>query len=224
MSFLARSVVRRWSCEVALSSTESVMEILSDAQTEYEDQAFEGLILQKEEVRAQEFYGCVFTGCSFLETAFIGCRFVDCEFRECDLSLCRVADCSFSNTRFQGSQVIGVNWTEASWPKRGLLSSIEFTDCAISHSTFIGLSLRGVNITGCVARDVDFAEVDLSQANCRHTDFSDSRFLHTDLTEADFTGASNYAIDANLNVLKRTKFLLPEAISLLYSLDIILSE
>jgi uncharacterized protein YjbI with pentapeptide repeats len=201
-----------------------MQEILGGVQAEHEDQAFVGLILQKKEVRAQEFYGCLFTGCSFLETAFIECRFVDCKFRECDLSLCRVVDCSFTNTRFQSSQVIGVNWTEASWPRRGLLASIKFADCAISHSTFVGLSLRGIDITGCVARDVDFAEADLSQANCSHTDFSESRFLHTDLTEADFRGASNYAIDANLNVLKRTRFSLPEAMSLLYSLDIILSE
>lgn len=200
------------------------MELLSGAQTEFDGQSFAGIAFQKEEVRAKEFYGCVFTGCSFLETAFVGCRFVDCLFKECDLSLCRVVDCSFINTRFQSSQVIGVNWTEASWPKRGLLASIEFADCAISHSTFIGLSLRGIEMSNCVARDVDFAEADLSQANCTRTDFADSRFLHTDLTESDFRGARNYAIDANLNVLKRTKFSLPEAMSLLYSLDIILSE
>ncbi|MGD9047345.1 MAG: pentapeptide repeat-containing protein [Anaerolineae bacterium] len=200
------------------------MEALSDAQIEYEDQSFAGLVLQKGEVRAKEFYGCLFSGCSFLETAFVGCRFMDCVFKECDLSLCRVVECSFTNTRFQASQVIGVNWTEASWPKRGLLASIEFADCAISHSTFIGLSLRGIEMSGCVARDVDFAEADLCQANCTQTDFVDSRFLHTDLTEADFRGARNYAIDANLNVLKRTQFSLPEAMSLLYSLDIILSE
>jgi uncharacterized protein YjbI with pentapeptide repeats len=75
----------------------------------------------------------------------------------------------------------------------------------------------------CVAKGVDFADADLSQADCGHTDFGESRFLHTDLTEADFVGATNYAIAPNLNVLKRTKFSLPEAMSLLYGLEIILS-
>jgi uncharacterized protein YjbI with pentapeptide repeats len=201
-----------------------MVEIQPDVPAAYEDQTFRGLDLRRREIHEQEFYGCVFSGCSFLETAFVGCRFVDCQFKKCDLSLCRVEGCSFTNTRFQESQVIGVNWTEASWPKHGLLRSIGFANCALSHSTFIGLSLREINLTGCVARDVDFAEADLSRANCTQTDFADSGFLHTDLTEADFTGASNYAIDANLNLLKRTKFSLPEAMSLLYSLDIILSE
>ena len=120
--------------------------------------------------------------------------------------------------------MVGINWSEASWPKRGLLRSIDLIRCAISHSTFIGLSLRRMQIAECLARDVDFTEADLSQADCRHTDFAQSRFLHTDLTKADFTGATNYAIAPNLNVLKKTKFSLPEAMSLLYGLDIILED
>ena len=201
-----------------------MIDLLSAVPAEYEDQTFDGLALAGEQVRAKEFESCVFVGCSFLETTFTACRFVDCEFVRCDLSLCRVEDCSFTGVKFMDSQVIGVNWTEASWPTRGLFNAIGFERCAISHSTFIGLGLRRVKIVGCVARDADFAEADLSQANCAGTDFKDSRFLHTDLTEADFTGATNYAIAANLNVLRKTRFALPEAMSLLYGLDIILSE
>lgn len=201
-----------------------MIDLLSAETAEYEDQTFDGLALAGKEVRAKEFAGCTFVGCSFLETAFSACRFVDCEFVRCDLSLCRVEDCSFTSVKFIDSQVIGVNWTEASWPARGLFNAIGFERCAISHSTFIGLGLRRVEIIDCVARDADFAEADLTRANCAGTDFKDSRFLHTDLTEADFTGATNYAIAANLNVLRRTRFALPEAMSLLYGLDIILTE
>jgi uncharacterized protein YjbI with pentapeptide repeats len=199
-------------------------ELLTAALGAYEEQSFEGLSLQGEEIRFKEFYGCRFSRCSFLETAFGHCRFVDCEFVDCDLGLCRVKSCSFTNTVFTKSQVVGVNWTEASWPKRGLLRAIDFFDCAISHSTFLGLSLREINICGCMAHNADFAEADLSRATCTGTDFADSRFLHTDLTGADFVGARNYAISPTMNVLKRTKFSLPEAISLLYGLDIVLSE
>jgi hypothetical protein len=45
-----------------------------------------------------------------------------------------------------------------------------------------------------------------------------------DLTQADFTGARDYTIAPNLNQLKQTKFSLPEAMALLYGLDIILTE
>jgi uncharacterized protein YjbI with pentapeptide repeats len=71
---------------------------------------------------------------------------------------------------------------------------------------------------------VNFAETDLTEADCTRTDFSEGRFLHTNLTEADFTGAAHYAIDATTNTLSKTKFSLPEAMSLLYSLDIVLGD
>ena len=198
--------------------------LITDEAAEYEDQTFDGLELVGEKVHAKEFAGCTFVGCSFLETAFVDCRFVDCEFVRCDLSLCGVEGCSFTSVKFIDCQAIGVNWTEASWPARGLFNAIGFERCAISHSTFIGLGLRRVEMVDCQARDADFAEADLGQANCAGTDFEGSRFLHTDLSEADFTGATNYAIAANLNVLHKTKFALPEAMALLHGLDIILTE
>jgi uncharacterized protein YjbI with pentapeptide repeats len=201
-----------------------VIDLLSTETAEYEDYTFDGLALVGEKVRAKEFAGCTFVDCSFLETAFSACRFVDCDFVRCDLSLCRVEDCSFTSVKFIDSQVIGVNWTEASWPARGLFNAIGFERCALSHSTFIGLGLRRVEMVDCLAHDADFAEADLTQANCAGTDFQDSRFLHTDLSEADFTGAKNYAIAPNLNVLRKTRFALPEAMALLYGLDIVLTE
>jgi uncharacterized protein YjbI with pentapeptide repeats len=99
-----------------------------------------------------------------------------------------------------------------------------FFKCAISHSTFIGLSLRGIQIRDCVAADVDFREADLSRAGFGGTDLSKSLFSSTDLTEADLSGARNYDIDPGRNVLKQARFSLPEAMSLLYSLDIVLTE
>ena len=194
------------------------------ALSEYEEQTFEGLTLHEGEVAARSFHACVFHCCSFVQTAFRDCRFIDCTFIDCDLSLCRVEGCTFATTRFRQSQLMPINWTEASWPRRGLFRSIDFNDCVLNHSTFIGLGLRGITLTSCLARDVDFAETDLLRADCTHSDFSDSRFLHTNLTEADFTGATGYAIDAGLNVLKKTRFSLPEAMSLLCSLDIVLTE
>ncbi len=41
---------------------------------------------------------------------------------------------------------------------------------------------------------------------------------------ADFRGARNYAIAADLNTLKQAKFSLPEAVALLHGLDIILED
>jgi uncharacterized protein YjbI with pentapeptide repeats len=191
-------------------------------QREYDGQTFRNLIVHDQTVEFKEFDECVFKSCAFLETRFRGCRFLNCTFQACDLNLIHVDGCSFAETSFHQSKVIGVNWTDASWSKQGLLNSVHFSDCVINHSTFMGLQLKNMRLTGCIAKNVDFSEADLTLADCSHTDFSQSRFFHTNLTKADFREAKNYAIAAHLNTLKQAKFSLPEAMSLLYGLDIIL--
>ncbi len=197
---------------------------LSDSQSEYNSQEFKGINLRNGQLNSKEFTGCTFVKCSFRETIFRDCSFRECLFRGCDLSLVNLKGCLFIGTRFEDSQVIGVNWAETAWGKSKFHKPVDFQGCAINHSTFMGLDLKKINIIRCVAREVDFAEANLTQSNCQFTEFSGSRFLHTNLTEADFTGATNYSIAANLNTIKKAKFSLPEAMSLLYGLDIILTE
>ncbi len=55
-------------------------------------------------------------------------------------------------------------------------------------------------------------------------DFVGCQFHQTDLSSADFTTARNYFMNAESNKLKKTKFSLPEAVSLLANLDIELKE
>jgi uncharacterized protein YjbI with pentapeptide repeats len=165
-----------------------------------------------------------FTRCTFIEAVFNECRFRNCVFTKCDLSNLRVSSSQFSSVQFEGCKAIGINWTEASWQKSGFFRLIDFNDCTLNYSTFFGLKLKGIKITQSIAREVDFGETDLTAGIFNGTDFSGSIFMHTDLTEADFTNATNYSISAKNNLLKKTKFALPEAMSLLYSLDIILVD
>ncbi len=191
-------------------------------ETDYTDQSFKKIHLEQGHLDSNEFHDCVFVRCSFVETTFESCRFVNCVFQHCNLSLAQVTNCSFAATRFESSKLVGLNWTKAYWSATKLWDSLCFSKCAISHSTFIALNLRGIKIQDCVAVDVDFREADLSQANFRGTDLADSLFMATDLTEADLSQARNYQIDPSQNIVKKAKFSLPEAISLLYGLDIVL--
>jgi fluoroquinolone resistance protein len=195
-----------------------------DGDTEYSDQTFKKVTLRNSLVEHKTFDSCTFNNCSFQETAFQNCKFRDCTFIDCDLRLMRVMGSSFRDTTFKKSAVVGVNWVEASWSKTGLLESIGFTDCDISHSIFMGLELKRIVLTKCVAKNTDFAEANLTQADLTDTDFAESRFLHTNLTEADFTNARNYAIDIATNTIKKAKFSLPEAVNLLRLMDIELVE
>jgi uncharacterized protein YjbI with pentapeptide repeats len=186
----------------------------------YSDQVFNARHLDGGQLVSSEFYDCDFNQCSFVESIFQGCKFVNCLFRECDISLLQVPECSFSSARFLDSKVLGVNWTQADWATTGLGKPLEFLRSIINHSTFIGLKLKGIQITNCVALEVDFREADLSQADFTGTDLSRSMFKNTILIEADLSQACNYHIDPGQNALKGAKFSMPEAMALLYSMDI----
>ena len=53
-------------------------------------------------------------------------------------------------------------------------------------------------------------------------DFERSRFSKTNLSGADFRGARNYYIDVRNNNVKKARFALPEAMSLLGSFEVII--
>jgi uncharacterized protein YjbI with pentapeptide repeats len=197
---------------------------LISSHTDYSDQVFKAAYLENSKLVASEFYDCTFSHCSLVENIIQGCKFINCVFRECDLSLLQVPESSFSSTRFVDSKVLGVNWAQADWPTTGLGKPLKFQRSAISHSTFIGLKLKGIQIKDCVALEVDFREADLSHADFTGTDLSKSLFKDTNLSEADLSRARNYHIDPGQNVLKGTKFSMPEAMALLYSMDIVLID
>lgn len=192
----------------------------TDQQAEYEEQTFLNLCLSQNEIHSKKFYECDFIDCDLSEAVFNNCRFIECKFAECNLSLVRPKNSSFVTTYFENSKVIGINWMEASWPTVELLCPIEFFRCDLSHSTFFGLSLREIRLTECLAKEVDFREADLTEADLTQTDFTGSLFMQTNLTRADFSNAINYQIDVVFNQVKAAKFTLPEAVSLLRSLDI----
>jgi fluoroquinolone resistance protein len=188
--------------------------------TRYNDQTFSDLSLTNSGLESSSFYECDFVDCSLAETVFHSCRFVDCNFEGCDLSLIQIPSSVFSGVSFVASRLIGIDWTQVDWSAISLGDPVKFNKCVINHSTFIGLKLPGIKITGTTAKNVDFREVDLSGADFTGTDLTDTLFTNTNLSGADLTKARNYAIAAGQNTIKGAKFSLPEALSLLFNLDI----
>ena len=84
------------------------------------------------------------------------------------------------------------------------------------------LKLKKLKMTGCEAKEADFTEADLSTGDFSNTDFEKSIFFHTNISGADFKGARNYYIDARVNIVKKAKFSLPEALALLDGLDVVI--
>jgi uncharacterized protein YjbI with pentapeptide repeats len=189
----------------------------------YDEQTFRDLQMDQGRITSGRFSDCAFVHCSFAGCAFSDCRFVNCVFQHFDLSVARAPSSAFSGVRFEDSKVVGVNWVDAKWAKRAA-GAIGFERCVISRSTFFGLKQPSLRVRECTAVDVDFREADLRGADFRGTDLSESLFSETNLAGADFTGARNYRISPARNVLTKTRFSMPEAMALLYCLDIVLAD
>jgi fluoroquinolone resistance protein len=108
--------------------------------------------------------------------------------------------------------------------KSVLPPSIKFHNTVLDYSGFFGLKLHKWEFVECIAHEVDFTEADLTDAKCMETDFAHSRFLHANLTRADFSQARNYAIDPTSATVKGAIFTLPEAISLLTGLGVVIDD
>ncbi|MBN1189900.1 MAG: pentapeptide repeat-containing protein [Dehalococcoidales bacterium] len=183
----------------------------------YYREKFSGVSLAQEKLESIRFEECEFEGCSLVECRMVKCRFLNCRFKGCILSAVNPLGSRFSEDKFEDSKVIGCDWTRAQH-----VEELDFRDCQVSYSNFKLLKLEGLKLVNCEAKEVDFIETGLSRGVFKNTDFENSRFFKTDLSLADFRGAKNYNIDVRNNTLKKARFSLPEALSLLNGLDIIL--
>ena len=170
----------------------------------------------EEDIQSRVFEECEFNNCSFIGCNFDNTKLLNCKFVDCDLSNIILLDCRFTDVQFVKCKAIGSDWT-----KIQKIQKLSFSECLLNYSNFRQLALPGIKMVKCEAKEVDFIEADLSGGNFDKTDFDQSIFLKTNLTKADFSNAINYSIDINTNTLGKTRFSLPEALSLLASSDII---
>lgn len=184
----------------------------------YEDQCFSGLKTDENlKIIDTDFFDCIFVNCKFFKISFLGCTFERCKFENCDLASASIKNTSFMDVKFIDTKLTGIQWPDASVPL-----DVNFKKCLLNYSGFIEVDLRNTEIIECQVGEADFSGANLSKANCRYSDFSGARFINTNLTRANFTNATNYAIHPQGNKLSKTKFSLPEALSLLDVFDIII--
>ena len=167
--------------------------------------------------KSLEFVGCHFIGIDFNSFNFSRSKFLDCEFTDCNLSNVSLKSSSFRDAHFKKSKLIGLNWTEAS-----TVVSCRFSDSILDYSVFHSMNLKNFSFTDCKMREVEFSEAQLKRVSMNGCMLLGTSFNKTDLSEADLTGSTNYFIDVRHTNIKKTKFSMPEAMSLLTSLDIVI--
>ena len=183
----------------------------------YYQESFLNLSLLNETIKSIEFEECELNSCSFIDCVFEKCKFIDCKFNECVLSAVNPVNSYITDVKFSKCKVIGCDWSKTSQ-----IQGLDFTDCQINYSNFAMLKIPKIKMINCEAKEVDFTETDLSEGSFTGTDFERSICFRTNLTKANLKGSVNYSIDPRYNTLKKTHFSLPEALSLLNCLDIVI--
>ncbi|MBN2554351.1 MAG: pentapeptide repeat-containing protein [Anaerolineales bacterium] len=179
-------------------------------------------------LRGEHIFGASFDACEFIKVDFreamlSNCVFHNCTFRECDLSMVSLDNSRFTGAAFIKSKLVGINWTTANW-SGGMRLPLSYCGCTLNHATYFGLNLEKWRWIDCEAVDVDFREALLREADFGGTDLRDSLFMHTQMQGADLSRARNYHIAASDNNILGAKFSLPEAMSLLEALGIVLVD
>jgi uncharacterized protein YjbI with pentapeptide repeats len=162
-----------------------------------------------------EFYNCLFAHSSFQSCRLMGCSFDSCTFVQSNLSLVEILNTSFLDARFSECKMIGVAWSAVG----GFLSAI-YDRCNLNNNIFSDMNLTRFKFTSCSLEEASFQHTKLRHAVFDDCDLARCRFTQTDLSFADFTTSRNYFMDAEHNTLHKTRFSLPEAVSLLENLDI----
>ncbi len=195
------------------------IDLLSDENDSYYQQQFLGLTVTGEWIRSKEFEDCRFERCRFTECTIFECVFLECIFESCLLSAARVPGCAFIDVQFTACKFVGLDWTQASNVRQ-----LVFSKSTLDYSVFSELKLKNLKLLNCVCKEADFQGADLTDGDFGGTDFERSVFSQTNLTNANFVEARNYSIDPRSNVVKRAKFSLPEAMSLLKNFDVVIVD
>lgn len=201
------------------------MPTMFESDSNYGNTTFKKVDLRQKRVRGAVFSECKFVRCDFSEADMQSCRFIKCEFDDCTMKMAKVEDCTFSMAHFIQCNLLGIDWTLCNWSEpSSKMSVLEFETCVLQYGIFFALKLRKAKFKACNAQEVNFSEADLTEADFTGTDLAGATFLKTNLTEANFVDAKNYALNLKDNTTKGAKFSFPEAMRLLYAMDIVITN
>ncbi|WP_133271352.1 pentapeptide repeat-containing protein [Hymenobacter radiodurans] len=167
----------------------------------------------------QEMEQCRFVACDFSGADFTDKRFIDCLFERCNLSLAKLAGAGLQNVSFRECKLSGVQFAAC----RDMWFEVEFAHCQLPYASFHGKRMRGTRFANCVLTEADFSYADLTEAVFQECNLTGAVFEQTQLTATDFTTASGFLIDPDMNVVKRARFSLEGLPGLLSKHEIIVA-
>lgn len=185
---------------------------------EYADDVFNDLSAREQDCSGKTFSHCTFLRCDFSSSDFSFSLFEDCVFEECNLSLTKFRDTKLQKTSFKGSKLLGINFTHCSRFAFDMSCEKSF----ITNCNFSGMKLKKTPFRSCEIADTDFPGADLTEADFTGASFRGVIFNGTNLTKASFLDASGYLINPSNNTIRHAVFSLPEAVTLVEQLGVII--
>ena len=182
----------------------------------YEDKTFEGVNFTEKKTTKREFMDCIFINCDFSKADCSNDDFMDCHFKGCNLSMAVLDNTGIKNCRFTQCKMLGIDFSRCN----NFNFSAVFEHCPMDYCSFFQKKMKKTAFTACSMKEVDFTETDLSQAVFADCDLLQAAFVRSNLEKADFRTARNYALDPELNKIKKAKFSFPGAAGLLLKYDI----
>ncbi|NDV28023.1 pentapeptide repeat-containing protein [Desulfovibrio sp. JC010] len=181
----------------------------------YENDLFEGLDFNDQTLQEVSFYRCSFESSSLQYAEFIDCDFQECSFIGCNMALTVFANSKLIDIEFRDSKLLGINWGNL-----GPVIRANYSNCVMDRCAFSSQNLVKVKFSFCSLKDAAFSDCKLARVKFDDCDFAGCQFHQSDLTSADFSTSRNYFMNAETNNLRKAKFSLPEAVSLLANLEI----
>ena len=182
----------------------------------HEDKTFEGSDFTIKESAKREFVNCVFNNCHFSKSDLSNDDFMDCHFMGCNFSLALMENTGIKNARFSGCKLMGIDFSRCN----NFNFSVSFENCPLDYCSFFQKKMKKTTFIDCSLKETDFTETDLTMAIFSNCDLLHASFMHSILEKADFRTARNYALDPELNKIKKATFSFPAIAGLLAKYDI----
>jgi fluoroquinolone resistance protein len=182
----------------------------------HEDKTFDNIDYSGKKLSRTEYVDCTFINCNFTKTDISQHDFVDCVFKGCNLSLTIMENTGLKNISFKDCKLTGIDFSRCS----NFLFAVSFENSPLDYSSFFKKKMKKALFTDCSIKEADFTETDLSMAIFKNCDLMNAAFVGSVLEKTDFRTARNYALDPELNKIKKAKFTYPGVTGLLLKYDI----
>ena len=163
-----------------------------------------------------DYEGCNFVNCNFSQTQLSGMHFSECVFKACNLSMATLAGTVLQDIMFSDCKMLGLHFETCNQ----VLFAANYERCALDLCSFYQVKMKKAKFTRCTLKEADFTGADLSEAVFDEADLEGAIFENTTLEKADLRTAFNYAIDPQLNRIKKARFSFPGVLALLARFDI----